>query len=323
MTEKATRKLSNFNFDYEGAAVALVSKDQGGAANGRTVLLYKSTNKISEEELTKASQVTVTMSITEYLRKFFGLWSEDAEVLAKVFGYDTEDDSEEVDTVDWHDKYIQEKVDAVTIMKSLVIDKSQEEINKAVAELSPQDYLTILKSQEVFEKNFDKVQAEVKKSSNKPEGVTKSKGLTTPSVENNQNKEDKMSQDFISKFAMETALQEAITKALEPVQTELQKAKDEVATLKAEKQEVVNKARKEAIAKVEKDATAAEELFKSLEKLDEDAFNSVIKALDKKNGQLADSEIMKEVGDQGKTAVTDEIVDRTAEILKQQFKKGE
>lgn len=319
---KATRKLTNINFESEGSAVALVAKDQGGAANGFTTLIAKATNKISEQDIEKASMVTVTLPITEYLQKFFGLWWEDAEILARVFGYTTteQDLQEETDYSSWYDDYINEKVEAVSIMKSLVIDKDEVDILKGISELSPQDYLTILKSQEVFEKNFDKVKTEVKKSSVK-EGVTKAKALTTPSVENeNKVKEDSM-QEFISKSAMESALQEAITKALAPVQADLEKANQTIAALESEKKESIASVRKSKIAEVEKDATDAEELFKSLESVSDEAFEAVLKALSKKQSQVENADIMKEVGTEGRQVVTDEKpVDRTLEILKSQLK---
>src|SRR5690606_14786119 len=136
----------------------------------------------------------------DYLRKFFGLWSEDAVVLAKVFGYNTEEEPETYDD-NWYDNYIQNKVDAVSIMKSVVIDKSEEEINKAIAELSPEDYLKIVKSQEIFEKNLDQAIAEVKKSSGKTEGVTEPKGSNSPAVEKSKNEESMT--EFISKSALD------------------------------------------------------------------------------------------------------------------------
>lgn len=324
MTNKATHKLSKFNFEVDGAHVALV----GSAANNRTVLLTKSTDKVTEEDVTKASTVTVTISITEYLRKFFGLWYEDAELLARIFGYTTEEMEEEGEYVDWYNDYMNEKVAAVSIMKSLVIDKSEDEINKAVAELSPKDYLEIIKSQEIFEKNFNAVVKDtVKKSS--IEGVTTPQGVTSPLVDiNKQNKEDTMS-DFISKSAHESALTVAIEKAVAPIQAELTKATEIIKQYEQEKTEAVAKSRKEAIAKVESDATAAEELFKSLETVDVTAFDAVIKALQKSKEKAEASGLLDEVGGTGNSEAVTKAVDsqtnigsRTAEILKQQFAQG-
>lgn len=332
MTEKikAKRKLSNINFESEGSAVALVSVDQGGAANGHETLIFKSLNteKITEQDIEKASKVTVTMSITEYLQKFFHLWYEDAEVLARVFGYDTTPDVP-VETDNWYDNYINEKVEAVQIMKSLVIDKSEEETALAVSHLLPKDYLTIIKSQEIFEKNFDKVskETEVKKSSSKSEGVTEpevnvQKGSISPSVENKTNvKEDQMAEEFISKSALAVEIEKAVAKVKDELQVELQKSKDQVAELLAEKQEVVNKARKEKIKAVEADEAAAEELFKSLEKVDEATFEVVVKALQKKEQKVEHSDLLKEAGGNGRDLGDQPEADRTLEILKSKYAK--
>ena len=322
MTEKikATKRLSDFNFEKEGSHVALVGKFQGGPANAVETVVFKSknTDKISEDQVNKASMVTVTMTITEYLSKFFGLWYEDAEVLAKVMGYDTEVDPVEYND-DWWDNYIQEKVNAVSIMKSLVIDKSDIETAKAVSELSPQDYLQILKSQEVFESNYEKVTS-LKKSSAKSEGVTASKGATSPSVEKQE--EDSMS-EFISKSAMQTAVDEAVQKAVTTVQVELQKAQDKIKQYEQEKAEAVSKARKEAIADVESDTAKVEELFKSLESVNDTAFDAVIKALKSKQEKVEKSDLMNEIGSDGKEINPETKVDRTLEILKSQFKTQE
>ena len=329
---KATHTIREFDFDYEGAAVALVGPAVGSGANSRKVLLTKSANQITTEDITKASQVTVTLPITEYLRRFFDIWYEDAEILARVFGYTTES-SESTESYDeWYNEYINEKVAAVSIMKSLVVDKTTEETQALIASLSPKDYLEIIKSQEVFEKNFEitKSKGSNKKSSDK-EGVTVPSGAISPSVDINKqkpNKEDVMS-DFISKSAHETALQEAINKALAPVQVELTKAAEIIKQFETEKAQAVAKSRKEAIAAVEADKDAAEELFKSLEKIDQSAFEAVIKALGKKQDKVESSDLLKEVGSEGNSEAVEKAVgdstkvgSRTAEILKQQFNQG-
>ncbi len=49
--KKAERRLSAFNFEHEGSHVALVGKFQGGPANGRTTLLTKATEDITQEQV--------------------------------------------------------------------------------------------------------------------------------------------------------------------------------------------------------------------------------------------------------------------------------
>ncbi|MEG2307295.1 MAG: hypothetical protein RSB94_08150, partial [Erysipelotrichaceae bacterium] len=52
----AKRRLVDIDFSKEGAHLALVHKDQGGAANGYTTLVMKATDKYSPEFIQKASQ---------------------------------------------------------------------------------------------------------------------------------------------------------------------------------------------------------------------------------------------------------------------------
>ena len=83
---KAKRRLSNINFEKEGSHLALVHKAQGGAASGYSTLVMKSLDNRSPEFIQKASQIRVTLSLPDFLEKFFHVWDDDAEVLAAMFG---------------------------------------------------------------------------------------------------------------------------------------------------------------------------------------------------------------------------------------------
>ena len=291
----AKRRLSNFNFESEGSHIALVHRDQGGPANGVDyALICKATKDITTKEVEKATEVTVTMNIVDFLCKFFGLWYDDALVLAMAMGYDVGDAGYSfVEASTDYKDYLQERVDAINIMKTLVLDKDVEDIKKAVGELSPQDYLKVIEAQQVFEKNFEAATEKVavlKKSSGvTTEGVIAEKSALSPSVEINK-KEDDMS-EFISKAAMDVAVQEAVQKAVGEVQVELTKAQEIIKKYEEEKTEAVAKARKEAIATVEKDEAKAEELFKTLNPLEQEAFESVIKALKAKDEVVENSDL--------------------------------
>ena len=321
----AKRKLSNFNFEAEGAHIALVHKDQGGPANGVDyALITKATKDITVKDVEKASEVTVTLNIVDFLRKFFDLWYDDALVLAAVMGYDVSDVGYDYELAQ-ADSWINKRIDAIEIMKSVTLDV--DDIGVAVSQLSPKDYASVLKTQEVFEKNFDaatsKVEA-IKKSSGIPaKGVTVSKEAKTPSVETNNKLEDDKLSEFISKAAHEEqvtkAVEEAIAKAVAPVQEELQKAKEQIEVIEKAKQEAVVKARQEAIASVEKDAAKAEELFKSLEALPDEAFDTVIKALAAKDAVVEDSDLFVQKSKSSDVEVEEE--NGTAALLKAKFAK--
>lgn len=113
---KAKRKINEFNFDTEGAHVALVDK----AANGQSVLVMKSL-KASEEEIKKAlsKDVTVKMTIMEFLTRHLDMWWDDAEIVAGLLGYTADDlvggfEDSASSIVD----YVQANIDSVQINKS-------------------------------------------------------------------------------------------------------------------------------------------------------------------------------------------------------------
>jgi len=238
MTDKAQRRLSNFNFEAEGSHVALVGKHQGGPANGVTTLLTKATKDITEEQLEKATKVQVEMNIVDFLTTFFDMWYDDAVVLAKIMGLDTEPDEEMEDYSSWYDDWINERVEAVTLMKSLVLDKTTAEIEKGVSRLKPEDLLAVMETQKQFEQNLSS-----------QEGVKQPKG-NTPSVEKSNNKGTDMS-EFVSKAAHEAevtkAVEEAVAKAVAEKQADLEKAQELVKSFEQKEKEAVAKARKEAL----------------------------------------------------------------------------
>ena len=140
ITQKAKRVLKKFDFVSQDHNVSLVSKDQGGAANGRVVIAVKSNNQTVNVK--KAlEQVELKLSMEEFLRKFFYIYGSDAEVLTKLLGFETEfeasmKDREESDDYDWeeeHQKWIEGRLSQFTLMKSLN-DGKLEEIQKSAFE---------------------------------------------------------------------------------------------------------------------------------------------------------------------------------------------
>lgn len=105
------KRIHFFNFAEEGAHVALVDK----AANMQEVCLLKADKKL----------VTVSLSMKDFLQKFFGLWDEDATVLAGVLGYTEQDGDEEVSS---YDDYIQSKIDSISLLKGVDLPDSLSEV---------------------------------------------------------------------------------------------------------------------------------------------------------------------------------------------------
>ena len=151
-TRKAKRNLSNIDFSGENSHIALVSKEQGGPANGADVALVLKSGKFSQEFIEKVQQVQVTMELPEFLTKFFYVYGTDAEVLARLMGYDpkageTEDESSANEMDDPEDVYeayyeqlIQDRLSSFTLLKSL---NESDNLVKALSELTEDQYLSL------------------------------------------------------------------------------------------------------------------------------------------------------------------------------------
>lgn len=126
--QKAKRVLKKFDFSKEDHCVSLVGPSLGNAANGFQTLVIKASAPEETIEVKKAlEQITVTLSMEEFLCKFFDMWSDEAELLTKLLGFETEyeayvkaekerkDSGEEWD----YSKYLEGKVSQFTIMKSM------------------------------------------------------------------------------------------------------------------------------------------------------------------------------------------------------------
>ena len=157
--------------------------------------------------------------------------------------------------------------------------------------------------------------------------------LVTKALHNDETKEHLLkmfeSQTLLKEKEV-LALQEEIQKAVLAAETilkaqvaekevELQKALEQVQSFKAEKQEAVTKSRQAAVALVEKDAAKAEELFKSLESLVDEAFDTVIKALQAKDAVVEDSDLFVQKSKDSDVEVEEE--NGTAALLKAKFAK--
>ena len=155
---KAKRKLSQIDFSGVDSHIALVSKNQGGPAHGADYKLVVKANRFSEEAIEKMQQVKVTLELPDFLSKFFGLYGDQAEVLARMMGYreiaDTqaEEDAEaEMEYKDWIDS----QMEAFEIIKSL---GEASNIAEVLSQLSEDEYLALLNDQQRLEKAFEKLE---------------------------------------------------------------------------------------------------------------------------------------------------------------------
>lgn len=332
---KATRKIKKFDFSDDSATVSLVGPSVGSAANNFTTLLTKAKKNVSEEFLQKASQITVTMSINEYLQRFFGIWcSADQELLARSLGFTTEGmdkavieqqeemldaneppeqpdcwESEPGDTE--YEKWINYKLQSIQVMKSLF---EADNIEEAMINLSEDDYLQVLKDQEIVEKAFIEIDKAcgkgkgtkpVKKNSTAIAGdtstnvdVEKSNGVTTPVV-NKYNKGNTSMTKGVQTIEQEVEVVaksqfDEIQKAFESQQIELQKALDLVKQFEQERKENIAKSRKEQLVKACGDK--AEVIFKACGEASEEDFAAVVKALADMQAVIEKSALFQEQG---------------------------
>ncbi len=280
MTEKITRpkairKLKDITFEHAAAHIALVSKEQGGGANGHNyTLLMKSR---SEDFVQKASQITVTMDIVEYLSRFFHLWSVDAELLARSLGFTTpgmdkavieaqEDRIEqgEPPELKWDmepgdtefEKYMNYKLQSINVMKRL---NTSEDIEAELLKLTEDEMLSLLKDQALVEKSVFKTQ--VKKQTKK-----ETKDMTIETVEKSL---------FVD---LQKSLVE-VQKALDEKQVELNKALETIKQFEDEKKEAIQKARLEELTKAVGDEAKASTIFAGCKDSSDEVFTSVVKTL--------------------------------------------
>lgn len=314
---KAKRKLTDITFEHEGAHLALVHKAQGGAASGYKTLVMKSVDNRSPEFIEKASQVKVTLSLPDFLEKFFHIWGDDAEILATLFGYTpSKDDSGEYEQESfwcwyrekaakdgnldyWGDpltratdedrkQWLSEQLQGIEILKSATLAKGSTDF---INSLTEEQYLGLLKDQQFIEKSF-KLQ-EVKKDLDGESGGKPTKGAnpkqTKASKADTQEKE--MTQETIEKAqydAKEVELQKALA--------DIQKAKEEIELFKAKEKEAVEKAREADVVAAVVDVDASAKLFKAVKDLDAEAFKDVVDVVKSLTAKVDESEMFKEKG---------------------------
>lgn len=309
MPRKAKRNLSEIDFSKEGGHVALTCKAQSGPANGHDYALLLKSSIRSPEFIQKASMVKVEMEITEYLRKFFNLYWDDAEVLARSLGFTTaeqEYEAQEAESAESEEEYsytswIDKKVASIQVIKSL---KESDNLIKAVSTLTEDEYLSVLKDQELIEKAL-KEYSPVTKSNKELE--------TMPQADVPEVKEEPVT-ELIAKSQFDL-----VQKALDEQKVELQKALDLVEQFKQKEKEALTKARFEVLKSAVKNTAIAEVLFKAVNLVeDETEFQAVVKAAGDLALQVEQSNLFSEQGVSGDAGEATE-ENPVAKILKAKY----
>jgi glutamyl/glutaminyl-tRNA synthetase len=293
---KAKRKLSDISFEKEGAHVALTAKSQGGPANNHDYALVLKANKFSEEFVQKMQQIRVTMELPDFLRKFFGMYYEDSNILAAMLGY-VEPAKEDSGT---YEDYIQSQLQAFEVLKSA---NEAESLASVLSELDETEYLAMLKDQELIEKAFKNLETANESAPTASAAGTDTSPaceVTKEEVSASVNKEEleksKMDED-VKIETVEKAQFELIQKALEEQKVELQKALDTIATFEAEKKEAINKAKTEKVKAIVKDESKVEAIAKAALSLEsEEDFTAFLTAITALTTAVETSEMFVEKG---------------------------
>lgn len=298
-TEKKKRVLKNLDFTGDNAHIALISAAQGGPANGRDVaLVLKSSEGYPKEFVEKMQQVRVTYELPEFLRTVFGLYYEDAEVLARMLGY-VEPVGETSSSDNWYEDYLNKKVESFEVLKSL---NSAESITEALAAIKPEDYLKILQDQQMIEKALlDADKAKAQEGSTEAVAIAKESGKAAKVVPSGKKKTEKaMTQKVEGTPEVEMIAKSALTaveKALQDKQVELQKALDKLKEIEEVQKQAVIKSKSDKIAVLVKDEVQRAIITKaSLNLESEDDFGAFVAAIEAMMNSITTSDMFVEKG---------------------------
>lgn len=166
--------------------IALCHVEQGYSANKRAVSLLMKSNVESKEITTEVvkglRQISVEISMEEFLRRFFHIYYDDAALLAKMMGFQTEleADAEDNPSDEWLQDYnkriqegLDEKLEAITVLKKA--HKGEE--------LTAIEEWTVLKAQVEFEEGAAKNSIVFKEAETSKPDTTVAKTTTVITLE--------------------------------------------------------------------------------------------------------------------------------------------
>lgn len=295
---KAKRVLSNIDFTKSDSHIALVAQSQGGPANGADYALVLKANKFSAEFVEKAAKVRVTMDMEEFLTRFFHLYYEDAEVLARALGFDEDDEGEESesDEPETYEDYINQRVANIEIMKSV---KSAENLTKGLSELDEDKYYNLLLEQEKLESVLKGLASDNGASQASTVTLVENKQVEPTGSEVGKTENESMTQktEMVEKSQLES-----LQKSLDDTKELLKKALADVEVYKAKEKEAVEKARFAKVVEAVKDEDKAKVLFKSLKLVESDEdFDTAVATLAAMATAVEKSALFREQGATGET----------------------
>lgn len=279
--KNAVRRFLDISFDDPTAHVALVSKEQGGPANGYTTLVTKAIQQ-------PAPEVSVDMTMETFLACFYDLLRDDAQALAKLLGY--ADSRSAMDTL-----LAQYGVDSEY---NLPYDVYRDYIDAFYGPLSFGTVVTVLKSLQAGEKKIETLSdTELLAVKKAKDGVAVFVQKTAGN-QSDQKEKSKVSNDTILADIKKAAEEVQVLKAqLQATSDQNKELQEQVAVLKQKAEadaEAVRIETRKAALKAVAPADTLDVLVDSLKSVSDDAFRAVVDTM-KANLEVAKA-AMQEVG---------------------------
>lgn len=299
MTEKAKRRLKNFNFEATGSHVALCSKDNPGA-NKYTTICLKSTEGITD------TQVAEQIALIEKAK-----YSSQVKAAIESAIREKYDDNEWVYIEDYNDTEVIFWKDDSLYSVAYTVDQDENYILAETANEVKREYIysptgKVEISEDAEKKLEEGVYVLVAKALSTPETI----GRAGQALATYNKKKEKM--------------QEEIQKAVEAKDAEIAKLQAEMASLQeivkaaeAEKKANTLKSREGQVAALLKEG--AVELVKSTETLNDEAFAQIVKALSVQKAAIEESDLMNEISNPD--AALARGINKTQEIIKARYAK--
>ena len=299
MTEKAKRRLKNFNFEATGSHVALCSKDNPGA-NNYTTLICKQTSGITD------TQVAEQIALIEKAK-----YSSQVKAAIESALREKYDDNEWVYVEDYNDTEVIFWKDDSLYSVAYTVDQDENYILAETANEVKREYIysptgKVEISEDAEKKLEEGVYVLVAKALSTPETI----GRAEQALATYNKKKEKM--------------QEEIQKAVEAKDAEIAKLQADMASLQeivkaaeAEKKANTLKSREGQVAALLKEG--AVELVKSTETLNDEAFAQIVKALSVQKAAIEESGLMNEISNPNAGASQE--INKTQEIIKARYAK--
>lgn len=298
MTQKAKRKLTEFNFEKSGSHVALCHKDNPGA-NNYTTLIHKATESITDQ------QVASQLALIEKAKLNSQIRQELTDAVKAKF----HDDDEWLYLEDFDDSRVFFWREDSLYVATYTVSRRDEYIVADTATSVEKDWFYVETGRVILsEVAKDKLED--------GEYVLVNKALNNPETS------ERVEKALIAFTEKKEKMQEEIQKAVAAKDAEIAKLQADMASLQeivkaaeTAKKEALLKARETEVSAVLKEG--AVELVKSTAELSDEAFAQIVKAIGVQKAAVEQSELMNQVSDPN--AGNAQPVNVTAEIIKARY----